>query len=85
MYSAWRRPFYINFLTSTFIFRSSLAKVKVVKQKGNVNFSEDYKSENQKKVVFNHPPPWRYWLSDPRASTKKNIMNKIWPTSPSLI
>ena len=49
-------PFYINFLTSTFIFRSSLAKAKVVKQKGNVNFLEGYNSENQEKVVFNHPP-----------------------------
>ena len=47
-----------------------------IKQKGNVNFLEDCKSENQKKVVFNHPPlplsEWRHWLSDPRASTKKN-------------
>ena len=34
----------------------SLAKVKVVKQKGNVNFLEDYKSENQKEVIFNYPP-----------------------------
>ena len=42
-------PFYINFLTSTFIFCSSLAKVNVVKQKGNVNFLENYKSENKKK------------------------------------
>lgn len=36
---------YINFLTSTFIFWSSFAKVKV-KQKENVNFLKDY----------NHPP-----------------------------
>ena len=53
-----------------------LAKVNVVKQIRNVNFSEDYKSENQKIVVFNHPPhplsKWRHWLSDPRASTKRN-------------
>ena len=35
-----------------YLFSSSLAKVNVVKQKGNVNFSEDCKSENQKKVVF---------------------------------
>ena len=56
MYSAGCHPFYINFLTSTFIFCSSLAKVKIVKQKGNVNFLEDCKSENQKNVVFNHPP-----------------------------
>ena len=49
-------PFTINFLTSTFIFCSSVAKAKVVKRKGNVYFLEDYKSENQRKVVFNHPP-----------------------------
>ena len=49
--SDWARchPFYINFSTSTFIVGSSLAKVNVAKQKGNVNFSEDCKSENQKK------------------------------------
>ena len=41
---AWCHPFYINFLTSTFISCSTLAKVKVVKQKGNVNFLKDYKS-----------------------------------------
>ena len=46
------------------------------KSKGNVNFLEDYKSENQRKVVFNHPSlplsKWRHWLGDPRASIKKN-------------
>ena len=61
MYSAggdWarRHPFYINSPTSTFIFCSSLAKVNVVNQRGNVNISEDRKSENQENVVFNHPP-----------------------------
>ena len=45
-------PFYINLLALTFIFCSSLAKVKVAKQKGNVNFLEDYKSEEQKKSSF---------------------------------
>ena len=58
MYSAgvtdWARchPFYINFFTSTFISCSSLAKVNVAKQRGNVNFLEDYKSEDQKKSSF---------------------------------
>ena len=42
-------PFYINFLTLTFIFCSSLATVKIVKQKKYVNLLEDYKSEDQKK------------------------------------
>ena len=73
---AWCHTFYIIYSTSTFIFCSSLAKVKVVKQKGNVNFLEDCKSENQKKEVFNHPPfplsKWRHWLSDSPASTEKD-------------
>ena len=38
-------------------FALHFAKVKVVKRKGNVNFSEDYKRESQrKKAVFDHPP-----------------------------
>ena len=54
MYSAGvtGHPFYISLLTSTFISCSSLAKVKVAKQKGNVNRLEDYKSENQRKSSF---------------------------------
>ena len=43
---SWRRHF---------VFRSSLAKIKVVKEKGNVNFLEDYKNEIQRKVS-NHSP-----------------------------
>lgn len=48
----WCHYFYINFLTSTSIFCSSLTKV--VEQKGNVNFLYDFKSESHQ-LVFNHP------------------------------
>ena len=51
-------PFHINFSTSTLISCSPLA-LKVAKQKENVNFLEDYKCENQKKVVFSHPTPFQ--------------------------
>ena len=41
-------PFISIFSRRHLFFSASLAKVNVVKRKGNVNFLEDYKSENQK-------------------------------------
>ena len=42
-------PFISIFQRRHLFFALSLAKVNVAKQKGNANFLEDYKSENQKK------------------------------------
>ena len=42
-------PFISIFWRRHLFFALHLQKVNVVKQKGNANFLEDYKSENQKK------------------------------------
>ena len=85
-------PIDINFSTSTFIFYSSLAKVKVVKQKGN-NL-EIFKIKNQKKgqlssfsvnkfsvfpnywYPFYQPPPFPNDAAD--LVTHGLVLKKLW-------